>query len=525
METRNELLAYLKHFERRIRLYDGWLLLQRTVWLAALCAALILLAGRIWPIEGWALWSLIPFAVWLLGIAGYSLFRPLSSMRTACRVDAHLGLKERLSSSLELSSLSGQQNRASAAYQGQLVTQLHQNALEIVQTIQPHRAFPLLWLKKPLYRGAAFLTACLLLAFLPNPMPAVLADRRAVEIEARHQAEKIEELQKEIEQSQNLSEEDKEELLRQLAELARQLRENSGSREEALANLSRVEEQLSQRLDANSAAQQAALEALAARLQELAGMDAAASEDDLAAAAEALDQLSELAQSGDETQRQSLADNLAELSARASQSGNSSLAQALAAMADAVRSGSQSKASQAASAAQKALSQAKNNQARQAALQNTLAQLQNSRQSLCKNSGTGKGQGQGTQQGQIAGSGGGSKADVLPPSSGGSIKAQSPRGNKPVSQADLLNQSIFAPRQTGKNSGKEMQISGQDTGQGQEEIKESPNPLPGQNNPSVVPYQEVYQQYMNAANQAMEQSYVPAHLKDYVRSYFSQLEP
>jgi hypothetical protein len=40
-----------------------------------------------------------------------------------------------------------------------------------------------------------------------------------------------------------------------------------------------------------------------------------------------------------------------------------------------------------------------------------------------------------------------------------------------------------------------------------------------------VPYQQVYSQYLQAANQAVESGYIPPELKDYIKSYFTQLEP
>jgi hypothetical protein len=40
-----------------------------------------------------------------------------------------------------------------------------------------------------------------------------------------------------------------------------------------------------------------------------------------------------------------------------------------------------------------------------------------------------------------------------------------------------------------------------------------------------VPYQEVYYSYLRAANQAMKGSSIPIGLENFVRAYFSQLEP
>jgi hypothetical protein len=40
-----------------------------------------------------------------------------------------------------------------------------------------------------------------------------------------------------------------------------------------------------------------------------------------------------------------------------------------------------------------------------------------------------------------------------------------------------------------------------------------------------MPYYEVFQSYLDSASQAIEQTYIPSGLKDYVREYFSNLEP
>ena len=40
-----------------------------------------------------------------------------------------------------------------------------------------------------------------------------------------------------------------------------------------------------------------------------------------------------------------------------------------------------------------------------------------------------------------------------------------------------------------------------------------------------MPYYEVYYEYLDAANQAMERTYVPPGLREYVREYFTRLEP
>jgi hypothetical protein len=533
LKSNQELHEHLNRFGTRIRLYDGWLLVQNMLPFALLAAALVLTAGRIWPLENPVLWAGLPIAAGLLGAVGYSLLRPLPAMAAARRVDIEADLKERLSSSLFFQSHQTRPDDRSDPYRPALTASLHADALETARGLDIRQAFPFEFQRMPLYTAAALVLVCVLLVSLPNPMTQVIADRRAVAEEARRQAEEIEKLKEEVEENQELSEKEKEDLRKQLEELAAQLRSNPGDLQEALADLSRVEEALKPRLDPNSLGDQVAMQALAQRLQELAGKKPSETESrDLSAAAEALSELAEAANLGSQSQRETMADNLAGLSGRASQSGQSELAQALAAMAEAVRKGNAEGAKQAAANAQQAMAKAQSSQSRQAMLNKALAKLQNSRQAMagaCKNPGAGNqpgtGAGQGQGQGQNPGSGGGSQANVLPPNTGGAMNLHGPSGGKQVNPADLLGQNIYAPRTLGGTNGEQLEITGQDSGQGQETVTESQNPLPGTNNPALVPYQEVYRQYLDAANQAMDQSYIPAYLEDYVKSYFSQLEP
>ena len=41
----------------------------------------------------------------------------------------------------------------------------------------------------------------------------------------------------------------------------------------------------------------------------------------------------------------------------------------------------------------------------------------------------------------------------------------------------------------------------------------------------TVPYNQVYSDYANAANHALDSGYVPLGLRDVVRDYFTSLEP
>ncbi|UCC64463.1 MAG: hypothetical protein JSV36_05230 [Anaerolineae bacterium] len=525
------LRAYLARCGRRLRLRDGWLLAQRSLWAACLAAGLIQLAGRIWPVVRLRRWTLAPVGTWLLVAVAIALLRPLPPMRVARRADAELGLKERLATALMLEGWKvgrgkgSVQRTARPVFQPHLVLRQRQDALSVAQAIDPRRAFPLCWLRRPLLLAAFLLVLTVTSVLWPNPMDAVLAERAAIARAVEEQAEQVETLRQEIEQAQELSAEERKALLRQLAELVEQFRANLGDREEALADLSRVEETLRRKLDPNAGARQAALEALAAQLQALAegegGEKVAPSE-----AAGALKARAEKLADMVAAEREALARALAQMAARVAQSGDARLAQALAALAQAAQSGDGDAAAQAAQATADALAQAQRELADQAALQRSLSQLQESRGAIAQ-AGQGQGEGQAAAQGQgqgPPGGGGGTQADTLPPARRAG-RAGRPQGEGEPGAVGELDGKVYVPWERRSGSGEEMVITGSETGQGETQVREAKEPLPGAPGQALVPYHEVYYVYLDAANQAMERSYIPAGLRDYVREYFSQLEP
>ena len=96
----SDLKPFLAHFRRRLRLQDGWRLIQHTLWIPTLFALLIQIGGRILPIERLDRWSLAAFPVWLLASWSGASFHPQPLMKVARRVDLVLSLRERLSTAL-----------------------------------------------------------------------------------------------------------------------------------------------------------------------------------------------------------------------------------------------------------------------------------------------------------------------------------------------------------------------------------------------------------------------------------------
>ncbi|MBE0695311.1 MAG: hypothetical protein IH586_00135, partial [Anaerolineaceae bacterium] len=419
MMKKQALIPYLIQIRWRLRLRDGLSMAQDSLWKAVLASLLVILAGRLFPIEIKER-VLAPLVLWLAGNIGYAIFRPLSIQRTARQADYELHLKERLSTSLALET--SVDSPVYASFAPTLVEFAHLDALRTAQGIKPSEDFPLRLMRRPLFIAAGLLAAALVFNFLPNPMEAVISERKAVAEEAKRQAAQVEKIRQEIANAEEMSPEEREDLLKKLAELAKQLRANQGDREQALADLSRLEETLRNRLDPKGDQRRAALEAMAAQIQALAKNENPQI-GDLEAAAKAIEQLAQQMESMSKEEREALAQQLAQMAARAAQAGDGALAQGLASMAQAAQSGNLESANNSAQQAAQALANARSDLANQKAFNQTLSQLQNSRQSLSSagqpaqqaqgQQGQGQGQGQG---GQTAGGGGGTNANSLPPS-------------------------------------------------------------------------------------------------------------
>jgi hypothetical protein len=83
---------------------------------------------------------------------------------------------------------------------------------------------------------------------------------------------------------------------------------------------------------------------------------------------------------------------------------------------------------------------------------------------------------------------------------------------------------VAAPWQRGEPGDPDF-LPGRRTDDGEETVRENQQPRPGAPGAAAVPYAEVYPSYAAAAAEALERAYVPAGLRDYVRDYFSRLEP
>lgn len=521
-----ELGPVLRLLTQWLRLRDGLLTASRTLWLPLVASILVLTAGHLRPIEHLTRWAIMPPALWAILVVAWALLRPLPPYTVARRADALLELKERLSTAVVL--------RAQGT-RGNLVDRQWDDAVALAGQIKPHRDLGFRVDSEGIRRAMVAVVAVVVLLVAGNPMDQVLERRAAVREAAQVEAKRVEAVRDDVAEETTPTSEERAQALHALAELARQLQANPGSPEQALADLAQAEDVLHAQQDLRADAREASLMQLTEQLANLAaselGQDTAGqpTQDDLARALVALSAAKQKEAAARLEQLASSLDAVAPGDATASD-----LARSLEELARAARSGDPVAVEQAAAAVDSALTRAQREQALQQALEQALAQLQRSRETVASaaqrgpaateraDAGqSGQSQGQAPGQGQTGG-GGGTSARQLPPSAR-SGQADDPTGPAREPAVGELDE-IYAPRIEG-SAGDVDALSGIPTDEGESQIRRERQPLPGGTGAARVPYTEVFPAYREAASAAMEREYVPPGLRDYVKEYFSRLDP
>ena len=532
---------FLKYFKRRIIIHDVWLFIQSTVWIVGLILLILTIAGRLWPIPNIQVILFGIICIWIFSIV-INIFRiPKSSLSIAWRVDQELNLKERFSSSIEFSGYPQSPNPTFDIF----IPQQKEETLQTLKSAPKNSAFRLKLYPKHLIATTIISVIVIILTVLPNPMTDIIKQQEAIATAAEAQAEKIDELREEILRGDLLSEEEKEDLINQLESLAAKLRDNQGDLAEAMADLSKAEAELLKQLNPQLNFKQAALNSMSQQLSSLAKEnqnDDALNSDFQKNIEDMLSQLSEM----DEANLKNLSQSLQKMAALAAQAGEPNLAETLSSLSQSVLSQDSEASQENGEKVAAALNQFENKISNQENIEKILSQLQKSRLALSQSStasNSGQPSSQGNQNGQNdnpgqgqnpgsgqnpsqgnPGAGGGTKANTLPGFTG-SGQANDPNGQGQGSLIGDLEDQIYVPWDRLQGDNDPLSISGQDTGQGQMDVKEQNSPLPGINSFSLIPYTEVYKSYLNTAYDTIENSYIPVGLKEYIMEYFSSLEP
>jgi hypothetical protein len=352
---------------------------------------------------------------------------------------------------------------------------------------------------------------------LPNPQEETLLHQAAVRAAVENQVERLEAAREEIGRTRALSDEEQEALLRALEEVLAALQEGPDEPQQVVAALAEAERALAPLQDPGAAAVEAGLERAARELvdseltREIAELLA---QGDYSAAAESL-----AAYAGTQgepltgQQQLELARELAQ-AAEAVAEIAPQLEEQLAKATAAIERGDIAQAREAIRKAAEQLAEEGERIQRQQAVEGTLAALQEGRERIAQAGGRADSQGdnwgaqvaRGEQQGNGQGAGAGQQLQ--------------PGHHEDAGSAGPYDE-VYAPqRMSGEGPGINL---GRDGEEGSPS-GEAPLPAPERGGASI-PYREVYADYAAQAHAALEGSYIPLGMKQYVRDYFSSLEP
>ncbi len=547
-----------RHLDRWLRRYR----LQRAVrWSlrgAAAALALALAITLIAVLRGMLLQAefvLVTMGLMLIGLIGAAAIGylwPLDRLTAARRFDRDFGLRERISTALELA-----HSDRSSSDLAQL--QWRDAAVNAAQ-VNVRRQLPLRVARLDALLTFSLLIAVLIVAWRGESFFQLAAQTRTVQSAIAQEAAKVEELHKQVEADRTLTEEQRREMLEALQETQQRLKE-AQSLEQATAVLTQGEKKFESLTSGAAEAQAEALRQAGRNLSQAQGSPLQSfgqnlAEGDFLAAAENLRGLDVSQLSTEE--RAQLADQLKNM-AESLQANDQAMAQQLRDAADALRSGDIQQAQQNLDQAAQAMTQAAQQAARSNVARKVSAQMGQGRQRMIAagrstqgqsaqanqtgadaNAQTGQGSqpGQGTQAGPGSAQNGSSSSQGSAGSGSGAGHGSSDSGNaqgpeagaKPIDQnngpgdgGETTYEPIYAPQRLGGSGGDTVTLPG--SGDPNGPVQSQSGITPGANNPSQVPYTQVFAAYANAYRAAVDGGQVPPQLRDLIRQYFSSLEP
>lgn len=536
----DELAIALRTWSRRLKLQLSLKWLCFGVAVGVGLALLPAIVARVWPLL--TVTQLILIAVlasgggflvaivapWLTGLRR----TPLSYARY---FDNIFGLQQRVSTALELSE--GALRSANDEMRKRQVADAVRHATQV----NVGKRLPLRLSVRDAAVAFGLVLALALAIFIPNDQQSVLARRALAADELKKEAQALEDIKQAIENNPALTADQKTQALEALNQAEQELKDAKSSPEEALAALNNAQDALEKVRDGVSEQKLGDLEhagqnmtpddltnalanslsnrefdKAANQLRDLTNPQGKAlSEEEQQRVANQLDQMSRDVQSSDAKLAQSLKDAAQNLREGKAQDAQQNLQKA----ADALDKSEQ------ADQASSAVSEAQNNvgEARQ-----RLSQAAGKDQQGQQSSGQ-----SGQQQKGPAGQPGqaGKESDATGDQFGDSTSGSSSQGQPGSSNIDTTrsqhsedtgsSNEVWAPQRLG---GDGQPITLPDAqGKPSANPNGKPNQAPG--GQSSVPYQQVYADYRKTADDAIQNGDVPSEYRDYVRDYFSSLNP
>ncbi|WP_420629603.1 hypothetical protein [Candidatus Leptofilum sp.] len=539
-ERFEELKQQLGQWNGRRRMRDGLLWLPRGLLLGLLLGVVVATIARFRPLLTNQEVGLVAGGVGLVGLlvaAIVLLARRYDLLQQARFADRQFLLKERVSTAVEIQTQQLETNPTFAKLQlNDTLTAVRHVDTQAMLPFKVNRQDWLIILLAIILLGTAVL--------LPNAQESALLKSRAIQESIEEQVEALEALEEEIIQNPELTDEQEEELLEPIQNALEGLEQGSLSQEEAVATLSEAEAELRE-LAANndqSNLQQSLQDAgqPLAENQNSQSLGQNLQNGNLAQADAAAAQLADSLPTLSDGELAELADDLLETAASL-QDVDSELANELAAAAEALQNGDVAAAQQALQQAagtlqQRAQSNAAAGQANAAANElgegkQEVAQAGQGNQSgqgeQAEGSGQGEGEGEGQSQGEGSGQGSGQGQGQGQGSGQGSGSEQGTGQGGPGPGGGHA-ENVYAPDLVDLSA-----FEGEDIELPAECIANpadcggllSENPTEFGDEQSIVPYEQVFGDYRNAANEALADDYIPLGLKGYIRDYFSSLEP
>ncbi len=536
----------LQRVKLRLRWQQSGRWLLPVLSIGLLLTLLLTLSGRLYPLAMPLLLLTIGLSITLIILLITLLYiwlRPHSPQHIARLLDRRLKLDERLSTTLELTT-NNKHNTPSHIIKSQLTDSLNcmQN-LDLKDTAPLRLSWP--WLTLTLI----FIIALVINLLIPNQQVQILEQQHLTEEIIGQQLTRFEELQADLLADETFLETAPgQELQQTLAELIDTLQQENLNLEEAMAAISAAEQELAKLEDAANQ-QESTLNDLAetfSQFDSTADLAEALEQRNIAQAAESLASAGNDATTNPE-QAQDLIEALQQAAQVAAAAGETELAESLNQAAEALeqalaQSGESGNGDGDSQAAQEALQQALQQAAEelnqagqqftdQEAVQQALANIQQARQQLAEAAGQQLGQGQQSGQGAAQSGpnvGGAGREDPGLADDGlFSVEPAPDRmdtDNGPNEGRIEDYESLYAPDHLGGEGGPIVNPDSPDSEGGVPigDAPVDPNQDPGT---ALVPYNEVYGQYTDAAGQALEDSYIPLGMKGYVRQYFGALEP
>ena len=473
------------------------------------------------------------------GIVAY--LWPLQPLKAARYFDRVFHLNERVSTALELNGAK-HPNQPEALIQKQL-----NDAVHAARAVQPAKDLPLRLRARDALLALIFVALLSLTWFQGDPLFQNAQQNRAVQQAAAEQAKKVEQILSNIKNNNALTEEQKQALSAPLQQALNELK-NNPSKEGAVSALTSAGEKV-QALTSPDA------EKMAQALKE-AGSQAAAQEGSplqstgqKMAEGNTTGAASDLANTDvsklSPSESQQLASQL-DAMANSVAGTNPQLAQDLKDAAQALKAGDTAKAQQSLDQAAQSMAQAGQQTAQSQVAGQTAQQMQQGAgQMMAAGGGQQPGQGQtaqsgnpqqGGQNGQGQQPGTGNQPGQMPGTGTGSGQGQSQGSqngtgqggasdtpNGPGDGGEKTYEQIYAPSLLGGKEGETVSLppSGLPNG---EVIGQGPT-TPGDPGASLVPYQDVYQQYDQSNHQAIENGEIPFEFLTAIRNYFDSLKP